>query len=358
MIDGDTLECLDEDALLDFLAGRLDSKATARAREHLGACPTCKAIATDLIRDAAGVHAGDRSARAPTSSSSRVSITRGATLAQRYLLVDELGEGGMGIVWRAIDSKRNEPVAIKQLKRFDAHARRRFLREIAIAQSLHHPELVRILDVIDDVEAGIPALVMELVPGESLDSRLTREARLGLRESLQIAAAIARPLEYIHAKGIVHRDLKPANVLLSSSPPSTVKVLDLGLARADADSELGAMTTLTRTGHSVGTPSFMAPEQLGGERAIDLRADIWALGVILYTSITGERPFAGHTIAELLRAIHRGGPPVHLDRGTAFPPALSDLLRRMLATDRRARPASMAEVLRAMDMLDHSARHG
>lgn len=324
------MTCLDEQTLLDFLAGRLGGDATARAREHIAQCEACNAIATALIMDAA---AHVRPARAAAYE-----LVAGALIAEKYRLVRALGEGGMGVVWEA--ERDGTRVALKLLKAFDAAAKRRFLREVATTTRVSHPGLVRVVEVLDDVEAGCPALVLELLPGESLATRLERTSRLDRDEAVLVARELAQTLAAVHHAGLVHRDVKPANVFLTGDASRPVVLLDLGLAKAIHGT---AGTRLTATGHSVGTPSYMAPEQLAGESSIDERADLWALGVVLYECLTGKKPFAGSSAAELLRAALNGPPPMD---GIAEPPA--SLVRALLCPSAAGRPTSAAEVARAL----------
>lgn len=337
------MDCLDERTLIDFLAGRLDGEATARAREHVARCDMCNMIATEVI-----VGAASQLRAAPTQG---YELAPGAVLAGRYRLIRALGEGGMGVVWEAealaLDSGRGPPsrVAIKLLKAFDAAAKKRFVREIAMTSALTDPGLVRVIDVLEDVEAGCPALVMERLAGEPLAARLARDERIDPREARFVALHLARTLVAVHAAGLVHRDVKPANVIVIADPSRPVVLLDLGLARAMSGE---ATTRITRTGQAVGTPAYMAPEQLAGETSIDGRADLWSLGVMLHECITGDKPFAGHTLAELLRATLRGPAPA-MD---GIDPPTRALLRSLLHPEPGARPNSAAEVASALARID------
>jgi serine/threonine-protein kinase len=319
------MACLDEETLLDFLAGRLDGATTARAREHVAQCSSCNAVATDLISGAAA------QVRTPTAKG--YELVAGALVAEKYRLVRALGEGGMGVVWEA-EAPDGSRVAIKLLKAFDAAAKKRFAREIGITSALSDPGLVRVVDVLEDVEAGCPALVMELLPGTTLAQ--AEDVDVGL-----VGLHLARTLAVVHRAGLVHRDVKPANVGLLPDPARPVVLLDLGLAKAMGTT---SMTRITRTGHVVGTPAYMAPEQLAGETAIDGRADLWSLGVILYERLFGARPFAGSTVAEVLRSALRGPPA--FDRSDAR----SALIHSLLQVDREARPASASEVAAALEL--------
>src|SRR5688572_31821765 len=214
-----------------------------------------------------------------------------------YKISSKLGEGAMGEVYRATDSKLGREVAIKLIPEDfarDATRMARFTREAQVLASLNHPNIAAIYGVEER------ALIMELVEGPTLSERIKRGA-IPLEEALDIARQIADGLEAAHEKGIVHRDLKPANIKIT--PGGTVKLLDFGLAKADgpwATSAAGDDTptlTVASTGAGMilGTAAYMAPEQARG-RPVDKRADIWAFGVIVYEMLTGEQLFAGDSV--------------------------------------------------------------
>ncbi len=218
-----------------------------------------------------------------------------------YRLTEPIGEGGMGIVWRAADETLGRDVAIKLLPPSLGHDPRRlarFEREAKLLASLNHTNIAAIFSLhsLDDV----PFLAMEFVPGEDLAARLAR-GPIPLDETLGVARQIAEALEEAHERGVVHRDLKPANVKLT--PSGRVKVLDFGLAKAFAEDLAGGSSTSsasllaplsTREGVVLGTAAYMPPEQARG-LAVDKRSDIWAFGVVLFEMVAGRRPFVGGT---------------------------------------------------------------
>ncbi len=231
-----------------------------------------------------------------------------------YTLTEKLGEGGMGVVWRATDSTLDRDVAIKVLPASfseDPDRLVRFEREAKSLAALNHPNIAAIHSVHE--ADGVRFLAMELVPGEDLAERIGRGA-LPVDESIEIATQIASALEAAHAAGIVHRDLKPANVKLT--PEGRVKVLDFGLAKAWAtdpatggsDPSLSPTITSagTMAGVILGTAAYMAPEQARG-RVVDQRADLWALGVILFEMLTGRGLFRGEDVSEVLAGVIKGG---------------------------------------------------
>ncbi len=274
-----------------------------------------------------------------------------------YEITAPLGEGGMGVVYRATDSKLKREVAIKVLpEAFAADADRlaRFEREAQLLAQLQHPNVASIYGL--EESGGVRALVMELVPGEDLAERLKR-GPLPLDEALAVARQIAEALEEAHEKGIVHRDLKPANVKLT--PDGKVKVLDFGLAKAleppsgsASAADLARSPTLmssptmtaargTQLGVILGTAAYMAPEQARG-KAVDRRADIWAFGAVLYEMLSGQRALKGEEVPDVLAAVLRQEIDwTALPEGT--PPGVRLLLERCLDRDARQRLRDIGE---------------
>ena len=258
----------------------------------------------------------------------------GQTLSH-YKITAKLGEGGMGEVYRATDTKLNRDVALKVLpEAFAADRERmtRFSREAQVLASLNHPNIASIYGLEDSDDKH--ALVLELVEGETLAERIQKGA-IPLEESLNIALQMAEALEAAHEKGIIHRDLKPANVKIT--PEGKVKVLDFGLAKAleDETPATDLTSSPTRTGTAVGvimgTAGYMSPEQARGQ-AVDKRTDIWAFGCVLYEMLTGKQVFGGETVTDILAAIVHEDPDWEaLPEGT--PRAIQRLLRRCLQKD-------------------------
>ena len=230
------------------------------------------------------------------------SLERCGQVLSHFKLVERLGSGGMGVVYRAEDTRLGRQVAIKLPHpeyRHDAAWKDRFLQEARAAAALDHPNLCVIHEVGEDAE-GRPFLAMPLYRGETLKARLAREGPLSLADACAIARQIAAGLAAVHAAGIVHRDLKPANVMLL--PDGAVKILDFGLAKVRDLSITGA-------GTRIGTVAYMAPEQVHDD-PVDHRSDLWSLGVVLYEMVTGRRPFTGEHDVSLAHAIvHREPQP-------------------------------------------------
>jgi Tol biopolymer transport system component len=221
----------------------------------------------------------------------------GTTLADRYQIERQIGVGGMAVVYVARDVKHDRRVALKLLKPEIAAVLgvERFLSEIRVTAQLQHPNL---LPLFDSGEAGgMLYYVMPYVEGESLRERLNREKQLRIDDALHVATAVASALEYAHGQGVIHRDLKPENILIQSGEPV---VADFGIALAV--SKAGG-ARVTQTGISLGTPQYMSPEQATGDRQIDGRADIYALGAVLYEMLTGEPPHAGSTVQAILARV-------------------------------------------------------
>jgi len=202
-------------------------------------------------------------------------------IADRYELLEELGRGGMGVVFKARDTKLGgRIVALKRLFSTDDKGTERFLREAAAIAALNHPGIRAIYDQAED-HLG-PFLVMEYVEGESLQSYVRREGKLPDERFLPMARSLAEALAYAHGEGIIHRDVKPANVLLTQA--GEPKLTDFGLAR------VGAASELSMTGQGMGTLDYAAPEQRENAKAVDQRSDIYGLGGTLYFMLTGETP--------------------------------------------------------------------
>ncbi|MCC7180981.1 MAG: serine/threonine protein kinase [Acidobacteria bacterium] len=268
-----------------------------------------------------------------------------------YEIVSALGAGGMGEVFRARDTRLKREVALKILPptvAIDHDRVARFEREAEMLAALNHPNIAQIHGVVDaDPSTGsgpgpVTALVMELVEGEDLAARIAR-GPVAVDEALPIARQIADALEAAHERGIIHRDLKPANIKVR--PDGTVKVLDFGLARADAtgpDSAMSAVTSpaMTMQGVIIGTAAYMSPEQARG-KPVDRRADVWAYGAVLFEMLTGKRPFDGSDATDTIAAVLRSEPDWQLLPGD-LPEPVRMLIRRCLDKDPQRRPAHLS----------------
>jgi urea ABC transporter urea binding protein len=255
-----------------------------------------------------------------------------------YRVLKVLGQGGMGVVFQAEDSHLQRVVALKVIKHEFAGnsvARERFLREARACAALKDDHVVTIYQVGQDRD--IPFLAMEFLAGQSLEDRIALGEPLPLPEALRIGREIGAGLASAHGHGLIHRDIKPANIWLEA-PSGRVKILDFGLARAG-----GARSDLTQTGRVVGTPEFMSPEQARGEE-LDPRSDLFSLGAVLYALCTGQKPFQGTTVMAVLTALAVKTPTPVRSLNPNVPPALADLVDRLLEKDPAKRLASAAEV--------------
>ena len=257
-----------------------------------------------------------------------------AEVAGRYRIEETVGQGGMGVVYRATDLRTGETVALKQLRREATNAKpeliERFLREAAALRDLNHPNIVRAFETV--IDGGDHYIVMDYIDGSDLGDFLRRYGRLPLNQTVRIGLELADALTRAHYLKIVHRDLKPANVLIQAD--GTPKLTDFGVAY------FAGRERVTDTAIALGTPQYMAPEMLRGEPP-DARADIWSLGVILFELLTGMHPFSGATITDLLMNIMTGETPDLEQMRPETPVELADLVYRMLAKDRDARIPSV-----------------
>jgi serine/threonine protein kinase/tetratricopeptide (TPR) repeat protein len=261
-----------------------------------------------------------------------MSVEAGQSLSH-YRLIEKIGEGGMGVVWKAVDTRLDREVAIKVLPETlarDSERRARFEREAKAVAKLAHPNILEIWDF--GTDQGVLYAVTELLDGETLSERLER-GPIPWREAAEIGAAVAGGLAAAHHAGVIHRDVKPSNLFLNSD--GRVKILDFGLARHDTAKVAGDMTDAsTRTSHTdpgtvLGTVGYMSPEQVRGDPA-DHRSDIFSLGCVLYEMVSGGRTFARDTSAETMTAILKEEPTQLSATASALPPELERTTLRCL----------------------------
>ena len=262
-----------------------------------------------------------------------------------YRIERELGGGGMSRVFLAREIGLDREVVIKLLPTdMGSHlSLARFEREIALAARLQHAHIVPLLSA-GQVD-GIPYYTMPFIDGESLRARLDRGERTPLHSAVRELREIASALAYAHAHGIVHRDIKPDNVLLSSG---AAMVTDFGVAKAVSDAA-GPSTGLTSVGIAIGTPAYMAPEQVSADPLVDHRADLYAWGVLAYEMLVGQAPFAGRPLQSMLAAHLTEVPTPVVDRRHDAPPELAELVMRCLEKDPAKRPQSATEILAVLD---------
>ncbi|MBI1739187.1 MAG: serine/threonine protein kinase, partial [Acidobacteria bacterium] len=289
----------------------------------------------------------------------------------RYEILEELGRGAMGAVYKARDSQIGRTVAVKviltaNLSKQDLDLyKQRFYREAQTAGKMSHPGIVTIHDIAE-AEDGQPYLVMEFVPGATLEKLLSSSGtaeryglkvgaeRLPLEMSLDMGIQLAEALDYAHRQGVIHRDIKPANILVAqdegarnaageASHRLRVKIADFGIAKI-------AGTNLTQTGLTMGTPAFMSPEQVS-MNAVDSRSDLFSLGGVLYWMLTGERPFAGESLTQITFKVVFGSPLPVAHLNPKLPPDLDVVLSRCLAKSPEDRYATGRELAADLELV-------
>jgi serine/threonine protein kinase len=282
----------------------------------------------------------------------RLDMEKDSLVAGRYRLQQHLGEGGMGTVWSAVHVVTRRAVALKFLRAELQHRpelRQRFLHEARAASALHHPNVIEVLDVFD-LEDQSPAMVMELLTGETLGAKLRRDERLSVEETAALLLPVIDAVACAHEAGIVHRDLKPENIFLARAiDASLVKVLDFGIAKLSVQHYIDqSQVAVTEAGCLLGTPRYMAPEQISNQ-GVDQRADIWSLGTVLYECLSGVRPIEGDNLAEVMGRL-MGGVIVPLGQlCPELPPQLSSAVQHMLARDPARRAADLDEITRVLE---------
>jgi serine/threonine-protein kinase len=372
--------CLEENTLSEFLCGGLPVGARDAVAEHAAVCEVCRRMIAAramggapapvddagplLIVDAgsAPVNAGGARAAAPALPANaaraasarpldagRLPLRRSSSgthgglehlLAGKYRLLRLLGAGGMGTVHEAVNTWTGRHVAVKQLRpalSSDAMAAKRFMREARSASRIAHPNVVDILDLGRDPQTGALYMVQELLAGETLRRRIAERGALPVDEVVRILAPALSALAVAHAAGVVHRDLKPDNIFLASDPRGgeVTKLIDFGLSKRLRG---GGDLVITAGGRRLGTPFYMAPEQLRDDPELDERIDVWSMGVVLFEAAVGARPFPGPGCVELIRQVVQRPAPLLADIAPGVPPAFAALVARALDRDRNRRP--------------------
>ena len=357
-------ECPAEQVLLGFVAGRLDASTYRQVHDHLGACESCservewvkshllkedkdelgggssatKSLSPDLLAELKDKHGKpldeesfDTSLLVP--SPNKKAIGR----LGKYDIYGVVGQGGMGVVFKAFDEQLRRTVAIKVMNRqlaSSATARRRFIREARAAAGINHENVVTVYAV--EEHGTCPFLVMEYIGGGSLRQHIRKHRRLEPLEVIRLSKEIAAGLAAAHAQGVIHRDIKPSNIMLEEGAVR-VKISDFGLARAAIDN-----VDLTSRGAAVGTAAYMSPEQVSGDK-LDLRSDLFSLGCVMYAMVAGHSPFRGRHSLEMARNVMESKPPPLEKTHEGTPRMLSEIVSRLIEKDPNARFQSATE---------------
>jgi len=299
----------------------------------------------------------DRPSQAePFGTAYQEAYAAGETISGKYRLVRPIGRGGMGVVWQAHSELLDIPVAIKLVQQFSAsqELRQRLLLEARAAARLVDPGIIRIFDC-GETSKGDPYIVMELLEGEDLASRLEHRGRLPPIEAIRTLLPIVRALGVAHAANIVHRDLKPENVFFTKSQTAEEqpKLFDFGIAKVDVEWD----KRLTQAGSTLGSPSYMSPEQAQGNE-IDTRSDLWSVAVVLYEAITGQLPFDGTSYQGIVHAILFAEPKSLLELGVDEP-ELWSIIAKGLERNRELRLQSCDELAVALSawLIDRGVTH-
>ncbi len=264
----------------------------------------------------------------------------------KYEIVEKIGIGGFGAVFKGRDPFIKRFVAVKTCNSDDQLIRDRFFREAEIAGNLHHRNVTTVYDF--GIQDGLPYLIQEYLSGEDLDRKIKRQDYLPYPEKLYYLLQIARGLAYAHSEGVIHRDIKPGNIRILED--GTAKIMDFGIAKLTQQE-----TNLTQTGMTLGTAAYLAPEQIRGE-PVDLRTDIFSFGVLAYELLAYERPFKGKQISVVLHQILDQQPEPLTAKWPAAPAEVLELIDRCLRKDRSQRFADGGELLRAIEVLQSQGR--
>lgn len=354
-----------------FSSGALPADELAVVFEHLEGCPRCQAqiqtldgTGDTLVQCLRQVDVGEKPdpplalqkmlaaaienglAHEKTTRARNSAADDGPRMIRDYRLLEKLGQGGMGEVYKALHIRLNKTVALKLLsaERMSSATMSRFQREMRAGGLLDHPNITRTTD--GGEQDGQPFLVMEYVAGLDLSRLMERQGPLSIAEACEIIRQAALGLQHAHENGLIHRDLKPSNLMLA--PDGRTKILDLGLALLD---ESSTETELTSAGQMMGTADYMAPEQVGNSHGVDIRADIYSLGCTLFKLLVGEAPFAGPRFKTAVQKIvgHSEHPaPNASERRADVPAELSALLARVMAKRPDDRPSTPAEFAAAL----------
>lgn len=272
-------------------------------------------------------------------------LKQGQRILHRYIVGDLLGEGAMGQVFHGTHEQLDMPVAIKVLSLVQSEeASKRFLREARLMARVRHQNIVQILDFGQLPDDGLPCIVMEFLKGEPLDEILSARGALPWQEALTVITGILAGLDALHQQKILHRDLKPSNIVIASGRSKIPKLIDFGIAREAEDTD----SRLTKTGAVIGSPAYMAPEQVMSA-PLDERTDLYSAGLVLYEILTGNIPFGAADMSAVLRRLKDPAPTPQAPAGLpAIPAALSSVLGAVLVPDPADRPSSAGDLAKLL----------
>mgnify|MGYP000016914443 FL=1 len=330
---------LDAQTIAAFARGTLPKDETARAMGHITACDACRIAVSDASFDAMETDdsIGDESIKSPEPLSS------GQLVEDLYRVEGVLGRGGMGTVYAARHTKGGYLVAIKVMVHTSGSGVVRFLREAETCRKLTSEHVARVFGA-SKLPSGAPYLVMEYLAGEEL-AAIIKRGPVPIRDAALYLSQVCAGLQEAHSLGVVHRDIKPENLFVTKRPDGSpvVKVIDFGVSkitRTNLDSE----SSLTATQALLGTPSYMAPEQLMAAKNVDARADLWSVGVVLYELLTGKLPFVGSNILALMHATTTTTPQPISSLRPDVPVEIDECVAGCLQHDPQRRYARIDEV--------------
>jgi serine/threonine-protein kinase len=343
-------DCPDENLVYELVTGKLTDPLARDLQSHAEQCADCRDLIAWVRRDlappaeATTVNA-DAEVLLVVTRSGRADLT-GHIIADKYRLGRRLGAGGMGVVYEAVNTWTERRVALKLLHPWystDPETVRRFHHEARNASRIAHPNIVDVFDLGQDATDQSLYMVQEFLTGETLRQYCAERARLSVSEAAEILRPIMEALAAAHELGIVHRDVKPENIILSTdrSGQRIPKLIDFGVSKLTE----GDLSAMLQTGRAVGTPLYMSPEQLQADKSIDGRTDVWAMGVVLFEVLAGQRPFEAASHAEVAVRILTGELPSLAALAPEVPAPVAAVVARALQRDREARWPSMRAMI-------------